>query len=96
MVARRARLEGKEAVMLNASNCRFEPRFMEAFRQLAISQGARFFERPLIERGRIGLRVSADDKLIRADGRLSTPCSRWAWRCQRLQGSESKSCGLCR
>ncbi len=50
---------GKDVVLFNTFNSKFEARFIEAFKALAIKNGATSFTHQAVKRGRMGSQLSA-------------------------------------
>lgn len=65
--ARRHRFDGKDVVLFNTFNSKFEDRFIEDFRKFVMAQGARSFQHRFVKRGRMGRQLSPDEMLKAID-----------------------------
>lgn len=61
------RFDGKKVVLFNSHNSKFEQRFIDEFKAIAISNGASSFEHKVILRGRVGSQVSPEEFLQAVD-----------------------------
>ncbi|MBB4845611.1 hypothetical protein HNP55_004163 [Paucibacter oligotrophus] len=61
--ARRNRFDGKDVVLFNTFNSKFEQRFIDEFRQVVLAQGARSFRHLFVKRGRMGQQLSSGELL---------------------------------
>lgn len=59
--------EGKKVVLFNSHNSKFEQRFIDEFKEIAISRGATSFEHKIILRGRVGSQLSTEEFLKKVD-----------------------------
>lgn len=59
--------DGKKVVLFNSHNSKFEQRFIDEFKEIAISRGATSFEHKIILRGRVGSQLSIDEFLKKVD-----------------------------
>lgn len=55
--------DGKKVVLFNSHNSKFEQRFIDEFKEIAISKGATSFEHKIILRGRVGSQLTTDEFL---------------------------------
>lgn len=65
--ARRNRFDGKDVVLFNTFNSKFEQRFIDEFRQLVLDQGARTFRHLFVKRGRMGQQLTTGEMLDQID-----------------------------
>jgi hypothetical protein len=61
--ARHNRFDGKDIVLFNTFNSKFQQRFIDEFRQVLMAQGARSFRHLFVNRGRMGQQLSSGDLL---------------------------------
>lgn len=57
------RFDGKHVVLFNSYNSKFEQRFIDEFKRIALERGATSFEHKAINRGRMGQQLSTEDFL---------------------------------
>lgn len=61
------RFDGQDVVLFNTFNSKFEPRFIDEFRELVMGQGARNFRHVFVKRGRMGRQISTDTMVKQVD-----------------------------
>jgi flavodoxin len=69
--ARRNRFDGKDIVLFNTFNSKFEQRFIDEFRQVVVAQGARSFRHLFVKRGRMGQQLTTGEMLDKIDAEWS-------------------------
>lgn len=69
--ARRNRFDGKDVVLFNTFNSKFEQRFIDEFRQVVLAQGARSFRHLFVKRGRMGQQLTTREMLDKMDAEWS-------------------------
>ena len=69
--ARRNRFDGKDVVLFNTFNSKFEQRFVDEFRQVVLAQGARSFRHLFVKRGRMGQQLTTGQMLDKIDAEWS-------------------------
>lgn len=61
------RFDGKKVVLFNSHNSKFEQRFIDEFKAIALANGASSFEHKVILRGRVGSQMSPEEFLQAVD-----------------------------
>ena len=61
------RFDGKKVVLFNSHNSKFDQRFIDEFKAIAIANGATSFEHKVILRGRVDSQMTADEFLTEVD-----------------------------
>ncbi|MDM4765256.1 hypothetical protein [Pelomonas sp. SE-A7] len=69
--ARRNRFDGKDVVLFNTFNSKFEQHFIDEFRQIVLAQGARSFRHLFVKRGRMGRQLTTGEMLDQIDAEWS-------------------------
>jgi flavodoxin len=69
--ARNNRFDGKDVVLFNTFNSKFEQRFIDEFRQVVLAQGARSFRHIFVKRGRMGQQLTTGEMLDQIDAEWS-------------------------
>lgn len=61
------RFDGKQVVLFNTFNSKFEQHYIDTFREKVMQRGARGFEHRFVRRGRMGAQITPDEMLSTID-----------------------------